>query len=182
MEKLQAIEEGILLAIQSLRTPFLNKFFTFFTSIGDTGLIWIVLGIILLIPKKTRRGGIIMLLCLLGGYIINDILVKNLVHRPRPYNSIDQLVILVKPLASYSFPSGHASSSMCCACALTMLYGKKGAWAFIPAVLIAFSRIYCGMHYPSDVIGGMFLGALVGLILSYLFIHKLSLNLALKNE
>lgn len=183
IETLQAIETEFLLFVQnSIRTPFLNKFFAFFTTLGNAGVIWLVAGVGMLIPKKTRRSGLILLLCMLIEYLIDDLLIKNIFARPRPYNSISELVTLVNPLKSYSFPSGHASAAFAFATSLTVLYGKKVAWVFIPAVLMAFSRVYCGMHYPVDVLGGMLFGTIVSLIATKILDRKLSPEIGVKKN
>ncbi|MEA4894707.1 MAG: phosphatase PAP2 family protein [Oscillospiraceae bacterium] len=172
IEILRNLDANALLYIQDfLRTPFLTPFMVFFSKIGNMGIVWIVTGLLLLIPKRTRRGGFDMLLCLIAAYAVNDLLVKPLVGRARPYETIEGLRILVSPLSSYSFPSGHTNSSFASAIALTLAFGKKGALAYIPAVLIAFSRCYVGVHYPSDVFAGMIVGTLTAL-LTYLLLHK----------
>lgn len=169
---IQGFDTNALLYIQDfLRVPFLNSVMVFFSLIGNAGLLWIFLGLVLLIPKRTRRGGFDMLICLLAAYIINDLIIKELVERARPYDTIESLNILVKPLSSYSFPSGHANSSFAAALALTLSFSGKGAWAYIPAALIAFSRCYVGVHYPSDVFVGMLVGTLVAFVV-YKLLHK----------
>lgn len=169
INSIQNIDAAVLLFIQyHVRTPFLNGIMIFFSYLGNSGLIWILLGLMLFIPKCTRRRAFISLLCLLSAFIINDLLIKYLVCRPRPYNTISGLSILVKPLKSYSFPSGHANSSFAMAMALSLAFGKKGALAYIPAAMIAFSRCYVGVHYPSDVL----VGAVVGTLAAY-FTYKL---------
>jgi len=161
---IQNFDASALLFIQdSIRIPFLNSIMIFFSTIGNLGLLWIVLGFALLFPKRTRRGGVDMLMCLAAAYIINDLVIKELVARVRPYDTIEGLKILVNPLSSFSFPSGHANSSFAAAMSLTLAFGRKGAWAYIPASLIAFSRCYVGVHYPSDVFAGMIVGTLVAL-------------------
>ena len=159
---IQNLDANALLYIQNhLRFAFLNTFMVFITSLGDSGLLWILLGFVLLIPKKTRRGAFNALICLSIAFFINDFVIKGLVSRPRPYLTIKSLSILVEPLSSFSFPSGHADSSFAMAFALTLAFGRRGAIAFIPAALIAFSRCYVGVHYPSDVIAGAIVGTLV---------------------
>lgn len=172
IQSIQNLDTGALLYIQDfLRTPFLNTIMIFFSTIGNIGLLWIVLGLVLLIPKHTRRGGFDMLMCLAVAYIINDFVIKDLVVRARPYDTIEGLKILVDPLKSHSFPSGHANSSFAAALAMTLAFGKKGAWAYVPATLIAFSRCYVGVHYPSDVFAGMIVGTLVAFAV-YKLLHK----------
>lgn len=172
IEAIQNIDTHVLLYIQDfIRTPFLTGIMVFFSLIGNSGFVWIALGLVLLIPKKTRRGGFQLLLCLLAAYIINNLIFKELVARIRPYDVIDGLSILVKPLSSYSFPSGHTNSSFAAALALTLAFGKRGALAYIPAALIAFSRCYVGVHYPSDVLAGLLVGTLAAFI-TYRLIEK----------
>ncbi|MBP8640618.1 MAG: phosphatase PAP2 family protein [Oscillospiraceae bacterium] len=169
---IQSFDANALLNIQNfLRVPIFNDIMVFFSLIGNSGLIWISLGLVLLIPKQTRRGGVDLLICLLLAYIINDLIIKELVERARPYETIEGLNILVKPLSSFSFPSGHANSSFAAALSLTLAFSKRGAWAYLPAALIAFSRCYVGVHYPSDVLAGMLVGTLVALV-GYKILHR----------
>ncbi|NCB73228.1 MAG: phosphatase PAP2 family protein [Clostridia bacterium] len=162
IELMQSFDTSALLYIQDhLRSPILSALMVFFSTIGNVGLLWIALGLGLLISKRTRRGGFDLLICLALAYIVNDLVIKEIVARVRPYDAIENLTILVKPLHSFSFPSGHANSSFAAALALTLAFGKKGAWAYIPAALIAFSRCYVGVHYPSDVLAGMLVGTVV---------------------
>ena len=164
IEIIQNFDADALLYIQEfLRFPFLTAIMVFFSKIGDSGIVWIFTGLILLIPKRTRRGGFDVLMCLAVAYIINDLVIKELVARVRPYDTIESLKILVSPLTSFSFPSGHANSSFAAALALTLAFGKKGALAYIPAALIALSRCYVGVHYPSDVFAGIVVGTLISL-------------------
>ncbi len=166
------IDSAILLFIQDyIRCPALSAFFTFFTRLGDMGIIWIILGLILLFPKKTRRGGFDTLVCLATSTIFNDFVLKNLVARIRPYEIINSLVLMVPAESSFSFPSGHTSVSFAAATALTFAFGKKGAWAFIPAALMGFSRLYVGVHYPTDVLGGMVVGTAIA-ALTYCLLGK----------
>ena len=164
-ELIFALDSDILLFVQdTLRTPVLNTVFSLLTRLGDAGLVWIALGVILLLFRRTRRGG----LCMLGGlaceYVICDLIIKPLVMRTRPYLMVEGLELIIAPQSSFSFPSGHAASSFVCAYLLTRAFGKKGAWAYLPAALIALSRIYVGVHYPSDVLAGMLLGTVVGVL------------------
>lgn len=172
IELIQSFDANALIYIQEhLRAPIMDSVMVFFSLIGNSGFFWIAIGLILLFPKKTRRGGFDVLMCLLAAFIINDLVLKELVARVRPYETIEGLTILVKPLSSFSFPSGHTNSSFASAIALTLAFGKKGALAYIPAVLIAASRCYVGVHYPSDVIAGMLIGTLVSLA-AYVLLHK----------
>lgn len=150
--------QALLWIQEQLRVPILNEIMVFFSLIGNSGLIWIATGLVLLIPKATRLGGLCLLTCLLGAYLLNDILIKPLVARVRPYDTIPALQILVAPLASFSFPSGHTNASFAAAYGLTAAFGRKGGLSYLPALLIALSRCYVGVHYPTDVLAGALVG------------------------
>lgn len=159
LEAIQNFDVSVLLSIQEhLRVPFLNGIMPMITRLGDSGFIWILLGVILLFPKKTRRGAVDMLLCLALAFVINDLILKPLIARARPFYSIDELTTLINAPASFSFPSGHTNASFAAAFALTRIFGRKGTWSYVLAVLIAFSRCYVGVHYPTDVLAGMVVG------------------------
>ena len=159
-------EAGILLFIQgNIRCPFLDVIMRFFSFIGEAGAAWLLLAVILIMRPQTRSGGILMLICLLAGFLLNNVFIKNVVQRPRPYDMIPELNSILGEVAEWSFPSGHTCSSFACATALTLAFGKNGAWAFIPASLIAVSRIYAGVHYPTDILGGMLVGTLLAILL-----------------
>ena len=164
LEAIQSFDESVLLFIQeTLRFDFLTPIMLFITRLGDSGFIWILLGVIMLFPKKTRRAGVVMLLCLAGAFIVNDLIIKPMVARVRPYETIAALNNLLTE-GSFSFPSGHTNSSFACALALTLIYGKKGAWAYLLAVLIAFSRCYVGVHYLTDIFAGMVIGTVMSFV------------------
>lgn len=161
LETIQSFDAGALLYIQDyLRCPLMNGIMVFITRLGNSGFIWILTGVVLLFPKKTRRGGVDLLICIAFAFVLNDLVLKPIIARPRPFESIESLRILITAPSSYSFPSGHANASFAAAYALTRAFGKKGAWAYVLAVLIAFSRCYVGVHYPSDVLAGMAVGTL----------------------
>lgn len=156
----------ILFAIQSnIRNEILTPIFKIITSLGNGGAIWLVITVILLLRRKTRKIGFICLLALLGCLIINNWIIKNIVQRPRPFNTLSDLTILISKPKEFSFPSGHSSSSFAAASVLYRKLPKKyGVTCLILACLIAFSRLYVGVHYPTDVL----FGALSGVILGYL--------------
>lgn len=163
LSAIQGLDEAILLFVQdNIRTPALTAVMRLFSLLGDMGIMWIVLGLALLAFARTRRRGAAMLGALAAEYVICDLVIKKLVLRPRPYLVIAQLELLVAPEGSTSFPSGHSASSFVCAYMLARMFGRKGAWAYLPAALIALSRVYVGVHYPSDVVTGVLLGTMIG--------------------
>lgn len=159
-------DSNILLFIQEhIRMPVLTPVVTLITGLGNAGIIWVLLSLLLLISPKTRTIGVMSIFALLGSLLFNNILLKNLVHRTRPYDMINGLVPLVKKPSDFSFPSGHTGSSFASACVLYRRLPKKaGIPAVVLAVLIGLSRLYVGVHYPSDV----FVGMLIGIAVSFL--------------
>lgn len=166
LENILTIDGNILLFLQDfIRNPILNPVMIFITSLGDRGIIWILATIALLIPKKTRKAGYISALALFGSLIVNNYLIKNLVARPRPFAELPQLSIIIPRPGEFSFPSGHTSSSFAAAAVFYRHLPKAlGIPSVVLAGLIGFSRLYVGVHYPTDVLAG----ALLGIFLSYI--------------
>ena len=154
----------ILLWIQEhVRAGGLNGAMRAITHLGDAGAFWILLAVALLIVKRTRRLGAACASALAMGALATNVLLKNLVHRIRPYVALENLSILVSEPSDWSFPSGHATASFAAAWALFRLAPKKvGVPALLLAILIALSRLYVGVHYPTDVLAGAAIGILSG--------------------
>ena len=175
MDILRPIESAVLLFLQGLRNPVTDPIMAFFSIPANYGIVWIVLALILLCVKKTRMAGLSLALCLIASLLVNNILLKPLVARPRPFNEIAGLRLMLEPglanVSGWSFPSGHTGASFSAAYSLTRSYGKKGAWVYAVAVLIAFSRLYIGAHYPTDVLAGMVTGTL-GAVLAVFLLHR----------
>ncbi len=156
---IQSIDAAILLWIQNnLRGP-LDGIVSAWSQLGHAGTIWIIISLLLVLRKDTRRTGIITLIIMGLCYLFNDCLIKNLVCRPRPFLTVEGLTALTSP-TSWSFPSGHA----CCALAAANVWWKRlqRRWVrvllLVLAVLMALSRLYVGVHYPSDVLVGALIG------------------------
>lgn len=135
----------------------------FITRLGDAGIIWIVLSIVLLLIPKTRKSGAVMVAALVVDVLLCNIVLKNLVARTRPYDVNTGVHLLVEKLHDYSFPSGHTAASFASVTAL-YLAGEKKLWKFalVLACLIAISRLYLYVHYPTDVFGGILFGVISG--------------------
>ena len=159
--------------LQTIHTPLLDKILAFITSLGNAGIIWIVLAVVLLILPKTRKTGIIVAAALLMDLVLCNLILKNLVARVRPYDVNTAIAILIKKPLDFSFPSGHTAASFAAMTALFLAKMKK-AWiaALVLAVLIAFSRLYFYVHYPTDVLGGAVVGILSGVI-GYAIVEKI---------
>lgn len=166
MEWLMELDGNILLFIQeNVRNGFLTPLFTVITSLGNGGMIWILLSLGMLIPKRTRSIGIGGILALLLSLLINNMILKNLVARTRPYEIVEGLVPLVGRPRDYSFPSGHTGSSFAAAWVFyRRLPGRLGIPALVLAGLISLSRLYVGVHYPTDVLFGVIGGIVSGCI------------------
>ena len=149
-------EAGILLWIQEhLRMPVLNEIMIGITTMGNEGIFWIAVAIVLLIFKKTRKAGIQCAIAMLLTLLVVNITLKPAIARTRPYDLIEGLNIIISRPHDFSFPSGHAANSFSCAWVMLRRLPKKlGVPALILAVLIAFSRLYVGVHFPTDVLGG----------------------------
>lgn len=133
------------------------------TMLGDGGAVWLLAAGGMLCTKKYRRQGLILLAALAAGVLVGNVCLKNLIARPRPCWLDNSVRLLVSSPTDYSFPSGHTLSSAIGAAVLTKTDRRLG-WAAIPiAAVIAFSRLYLFVHYPSDTLTGALLGAAIGL-------------------
>lgn len=170
MMTLQELDMNILLWIQEhLRTDVLTPFWKVITFLGNGGWFWIVLCVLMICVGKTRKVGITAALSLALGFLITNLLLKNIVARPRPFDSYAQILPLITRPTDYSFPSGHTCASFACALVyLRMLPKKFGIPAVILAGMIAFSRLYLGVHYPGDVLVGFLVAVLTSLLVCYL--------------
>lgn len=167
------MEGSILLWIQNVvRNPVLDPIMIFFTKLGNAGVLWIVLSVILLISKKTRRVGITSALALLIMLLCNNFFLKNFFDRTRPYDVIEGLKPLVARLKDSSFPSGHTAAAFASASVIFRGFPKKySVWAVVVAFIIAASRLYVGVHYPTDVLAGIVFGILYGFLAEWI-VHR----------
>lgn len=166
MEWIQSIDTGILLFIQEhIRNEAFHSFWRAITFLGAAGWFWLALAVILLIPQRTRKAGFTALLSMGIGALLTNVFLKNAVSRIRPYDAVEAIVPLVEKLSDYSFPSGHTCASFASAFVYYRLLPRKyGVMTMVLAVLIAFSRLYLGVHYPTDVLGGFLIGVLSSIL------------------
>ena len=157
------IELKILDWFQTLHTPVLDKFMTSVTKLGNAGIFWIIVTVLFLLIPKMRKTGVVMAAALIIDLLLCNVLLKNFVARTRPYDVNTGIQLLVAKLRDYSFPSGHTAASFASATALYFA-GEKKLWkpALVLACLIAVSRLYLYVHYPTDVLGGVVIGIIAG--------------------
>ena len=149
---------------QHLANDFLNALVPSISSLGGGGLIWIALSILLLLFPKTRKAGLASGIALLFMLITGNMILKPLVARLRPFTVNTAVELLIPPPTDFSFPSGHTYASFASASAIFRNNRKIGIPALILASLIAFSRLYLYVHYPTDVLFGILFGILAGWI------------------
>ena len=166
MNAIQNLDNSILQFIQSnFRNQPLDSIMPVITSFGNGGFIWILICVVLLFSKKYRKYGFIMAITLILCAVVGNLGLKPLVARTRPFDAkplIDGL--LIKAPRDYSFPSGHTMVSFSCAAVLYYMNKRYGIVALIFGSMIAFSRLYLYVHYPSDVFAGMVIGILLAYI------------------
>lgn len=152
------MEWWLLDALQTWHNPLLDTLMVFITRLGNAGAIWIALGLVLLIFKKTRPVGFQVLIVLLIGALIGNVFLKNVIQRARPCWINEGIALLIANPKDFSFPSGHTLASFSSATVLFLNHRKWGALALLLAGLMGFTRLYLYVHFPSDVIFSVFLG------------------------
>ena len=159
------MEIDILLWIQeNLRTDWLNPIVKAITHLGDAGWLWILLSLICIILPKTRKVGFCTSGALIFDLLSVNILLKPLIARTRPYVVNPELISLIGEQSDKSFPSGHTAASFAFAVAFAMVAPKKYSIpVMVVAVLISLSRLYVGVHYPTDILGGALIGTVCGI-------------------
>ena len=151
----------------------LDRIMPIITHLGDAGILWIALTVLLLFLPKHRKTGLAMGIALVMGLLICNLWLKPWVGRLRPFDYVEQcfgrvIPLLINAPKDFSFPSGHTIASFEAATVLLLRHKKWGIPAAILAGLIAFSRLYLYVHYPTDVLAAMALGIGIGLLSNFL--------------
>lgn len=163
-ETITQLDFSLLYRIQdTLRCGFLDFLMPKITFLGNAGLIWLCSAGIMLLTKRYRRSGVLLLAGLAVGLLIGNVAMKHLFARPRPCWLDPTVSLLIASPTDYSFPSGHTLSSVIAATVLTATDYRLGLAAIPLAALIAFSRLYLFVHFPSDVLVSVILGVAIGL-------------------
>jgi membrane-associated phospholipid phosphatase len=168
---LQTIDEGALRWIaENIRTPILNALMKFYTTLGNAGILFIALAVLMMFFKNTRRSGVTALTAMTFGLIVTNLTIKPLLSRARPWVVMSDFDVLVKSSDPNSFPSGHTCAAFAFALALCLSAPER--WmkiaAMAAAVLMGLSRLYVGVHFPSDVLAGAIIGSLCGLLAGWI--------------
>ena len=161
LESLLQLDGRLLVAIQGLHTAWLDPIVSIYTKLGDAGILFIALSLAMLLYKPTRKAGALALCAMILGLLVTNVTIKPLVERARPW--LDwPIVPLVTEKDPNSFPSGHTCAAFAAAMAWvrTLPRERDRICAVAVAGLMGLSRLYVGVHYPTDVLVGAVIGAL----------------------
>lgn len=161
LDTILQLDGELLVAIQGLHMSWLDPIVSFYTKLGDAGLLWIALSLAMLFHKPTRKAGVLALCAMILGLIVTNLTIKPLISRPRPW--LDwPIVPLVTEKDPNSFPSGHTCAAFAAAMVWvrTLPQRRDRVIVAVMAVLMGLSRLYVGVHYPTDVLAGAVIGSL----------------------
>lgn len=166
---IKKIDEKIINCVTSWQKPLFSKILLPFTKLGSLGIIWLLISLPMLINENTRKAGAKTILAVLVTGFLGEVFIKNLAKRTRPSRYIENQDMLIKKPITYSFPSGHTSSSVACAIIISSFYPCMIIPVSILAFLVSFSRLYFKVHYPSDILAGALLGIICAVFIVNLF-------------
>ena len=166
MNEIKRMDKKVIFNISKLHKEKLNRWMIVITKMANNGMVWFAVSVPFLFNRGYRNIGVKIILALLLSGFIGEIVIKHIVARSRPTKFLLQEEMLIKEPRSYSFPSGHTSSSFAASCMLASCFGMVSIPAFIFSVLIAFSRVYLRVHYPTDVLAGALLGSICSLLVN----------------
>lgn len=165
LQAIQSIDFSVLNSIQNeIRCSLLDHAFSSITELSIVTILWISVGVLMTVSKQTRKYGIVLLLALAVGTIVGVYIIKPIVCRIRPY-VITGITTYITPPGGYSFPSGHTTSSTISAFCVYRANKKAGIFTIILAALIAYSRLYFYVHFPTDILGGFFIGSIISTLM-----------------
>lgn len=135
-----------------------------FTYLGNAGIVWLGISAFLYFKKRDKKEALTTLLAILIAAVLANLVIKNIFMRPRPFQVYPYVDLLIQAPLGYSFPSGHTAASFAAALVLQHFYPKKAVWFWGLACIIAFSRIFLFVHFPTDVLAGCIIGMACGLL------------------
>lgn len=142
----------------------MNEIMKFISMCGDFGMSWLVIILITNMIDQTRAMSIDMLIALIAATLIGQVTIKSIVRRKRPCHTYPEVELLITTPSDLSFPSGHTTSSFACSTVMMLYNPILGIIGYIYATLTAISRLYLFVHYLSDVITGICLGIVIGIL------------------
>lgn len=156
----------------------LDIFVQLFTKLGDGGIFLMLLAVVLMLFRKTRKVGIGMLGGIIIGAVFTNLTIKPFVDRPRPYDTYENFRLWFQEIwhaeledEMASFPSGHTTASMASMTPVFLFCNKKKSWtAFLFVIAMGATRNYIMVHFPSDILGGIIVGCIAGFV-SYLIVN-----------
>lgn len=171
MNLLFNLDEQLFKLINSHSNIYFDYLFSTISYLGEYGIIWIIISIICLLydDKNGKTVFMLLMLAILFSFLLNDVLIKNVFFRERPYLALENIHQLGISWTNSSFLSSHASLSVSSAIILIYFYPKAKYLIYFFVFFMLYSRIYLGMHYPLDVIGGFLVGLITGFVLVYLY-------------
>ena len=161
----------VLYFLQQLHNPVMDSVMVFFTKMGNICMPWLAIAAVMLCFKKLRPCGIAIILSLLCKELLGNMLLKNLVARQRPCWIDTTIPLLVSSPSSFSFPSGHTFDGFAASVSVFLYNKKLGIAAIVVAAIIAFSRLYLFVHFPTDVLASVVLGTFVAVVVHH-FVEK----------
>jgi undecaprenyl-diphosphatase len=162
MSALDALDQQLLTWLGAYHAPWLDTAMTGISAAGGAGLVWLALAAVALVTPGHRAAAWRVMLAVFLSFALVDGVIKPLVARARPTVAANGRDLPPLP-ATHAFPSGHATASFSAALTVSRMWPATRALWWALAVLIGYSRIYLGHHYPLDVVGGAILGTLVAL-------------------
>ena len=164
LERVQAWDDKVLMWLAKRHTKFLNRLMILVTASGDNGFIWFALCLPFLLMNKWRLTGFMILAAMGIASLTGEVTIKHIVKRIRPCNKAFESYLLIENPPHYSFPSGHTTASFAVAAVFMCMCQTWYLPVLLYALLISFSRLYLLVHYPSDVIAGILIGTVCGLV------------------
>lgn len=166
---LQNMDDFLLMEIQSIHNSVMDVMMPLISAIADHGVIWFLIAALLLIKKDYRKYSFMIIISMGVAFVIGELILKPLVGRARPCHINEWIPLLIQAPDSFSFPSGHTASSFTAATILYLCNRKWGIIAFVLAGMIAFSRMYLYVHYPTDILAGIVLGIFSALLVYWTY-------------